>query len=109
MFYHLKTELQWHQRTKEDLTALIMALADKRDKFAHTLVKAFYIFDPVSSFKWKSKADEVHFFFAFHPEEYHREVCNEGIVFGRINKLCSQRQQHQKNKWSIFSLKMCGH
>ncbi|XP_020621148.1 spatacsin-like isoform X1 [Orbicella faveolata] len=42
------SELQWHQWTKEDLTALILAIVDKREKLAHTLAKAFYIFDPAS-------------------------------------------------------------
>ena len=46
--FNLSTELQWHQWTKEDLGALILAIVDKREKLAHTLAKAFYIFDPVS-------------------------------------------------------------
>lgn len=45
---YLSTELQWHEWTKDDLTALILAIVDKREKLAHTLAKAFYIFDPVS-------------------------------------------------------------
>lgn len=42
------TELQWHHWNQQDLTALIMAAVDHREKLAHTLAKAFYIFDPVS-------------------------------------------------------------
>ena len=46
--FYLLTELQWHQWTKKDLSALILAIVDKKEKLAHTLAKAFYIFDPVS-------------------------------------------------------------
>lgn len=53
--FYLSTELQWHQWTKEDLAALILAIVDKREKLAHTLAKAFYIFDPVSQGSVQSK------------------------------------------------------
>lgn len=48
LFKSLSTELQWHEWTQDDLTALILAFVDTREKLAHTLAKAFYIFDPVS-------------------------------------------------------------
>ena len=47
-FFYCNAELQWHHWTQEDLTDLILAVVDKREKLAHTLTKAFYIFDPVS-------------------------------------------------------------
>lgn len=48
------TELQWHDWTLGDLTALILAIVETRETLAHTLAKAFYIFDPVSydSYDW---------------------------------------------------------
>ena len=46
--FFFATELQWHHWTKEDLAALILAIVEKREKLAHTLATAFYIFDPVS-------------------------------------------------------------
>ncbi|XP_078373747.1 spatacsin-like isoform X3 [Oculina patagonica] len=42
------SELQWHEWTQEDLTALVLAFVETREKLAHTLAKAFYIFDPAS-------------------------------------------------------------
>lgn len=41
-------KLQWHDWTLGDLTALILAIVETRETLAHTLAKAFYIFDPAS-------------------------------------------------------------
>ncbi|PFX34693.1 Spatacsin [Stylophora pistillata] len=41
-------KLQWHKWTLTDLTALILTIVETREKLAHTLAKAFYIFDPAS-------------------------------------------------------------
>ena len=39
--------LQWHRWRVNDLLTLVKVIVQAKAKFAHTLTKAFYIFDPV--------------------------------------------------------------
>ncbi|XP_068741533.1 spatacsin-like isoform X2 [Montipora capricornis] len=86
------TELQWHQWKEQDLTSLIMAAVDQREKLAHTLAKGFYIFDPANPM-----VDFFHFHESFLVHSDYEASQEHLISFKRSYNKLSMKVMTEKN------------